>query len=121
MAALTVQNISKTGLAAAFTAAAAGGDSFANDSTERTVLHCKNTNAATRDVTIVAQRTTANVPGGGAVTIPNITVTIPATTGDVEIGPFPDAYNDSNGNVQVTYSAVANLTVAAKKLVRVSV
>lgn len=121
MADLAVQNITKAGLAASFVSAAAGGDAFVNDNTERTVLHVKNSNGATRDVTITAQRTSVSVPGAGTVTVPNIVVTIPATTGDVEIGPFPEAYNDVNGKVQVTYSAVAGLTVAAKKLARVSV
>jgi hypothetical protein len=42
------------------------------------------------------------------------TVSVPATTGDRVCGPFdPAIFNDANGFVQVTYSAVTSVTVAA--------
>ena len=43
-----------------------------------------------------------------------ITLVVPATSGDKWLGPFaPDRFNDINGFVQVTYSAVTGLTVSA--------
>lgn len=110
MATLTVQTISLTGLEPTYAAAAAGGDEFPNDG--RTFLHVKNTNAATRTVTINSR---SNCDQGFD---HDPAVVIDATTGDTMIGPFDTArFNDpATGRVSVTYSAVTGVTVAAIKL-----
>jgi hypothetical protein len=108
MAQLTVQSIVGTGLAPSFAAAAAGGDSFLNDG--KTFLEVKNASGSSITVTITAQ----NPCNQGQ--LHNLAVSVPATTGDRMIGLLlPSIFNDANGLVQVTYSAVTSLTVAAFK------
>lgn len=110
MAVLTVQQVALTGLNPSYAAASAGGDSFDNDG--RTVLHVKNTNASSRTVTVASQKPA--VPG---LAPSNNAVSVPATTGERFIGPFdPTVWNDSNGDVQVTYSADAGVTIAAIRI-----
>jgi len=105
VAVIAIQTIDLDGEAADY-AAAVGPDTFVNDG--RTFLHVKNTNAATRDVTIDSTKLCDQGFDHNQV------VTIPATTGDVMIGPFPTARFGTT--VTVTYSAVTNLTIAAFKL-----
>lgn len=89
-------------------AAAAGGDEFAN--TGDTFFQIKN---AGSEITLTVE-TPAKIEG---IDIAEITVTIPATTGDKMIGPFdPAIFNQSTGRVAVTYSAVTSVTVGAFKL-----
>lgn len=108
MAQLAVQSASATGLTPAFAAAAAGGDSFANDG--RTVLHAKNGGAGAITVTVNSQQ--ACDQGFDH----DLAVAIPAGQ-ERMIGPFPQSrFNDSSGLVQVTYSDVTSLTVAALKV-----
>lgn len=103
---LTVQKITKTGLAPSYSAANADGHYVANNG--RVFLHCKNTNAAARNVTIV----TPNQVDGLAIS--DRTVTVPALTGDVMIGPFsPEIYGSM---MTVTFDAVTDLTIAALQL-----
>ncbi len=112
MATLTVNQILKTGLdvTSLQVAVAAGGDEFVNDGKD-TFVHIKNTNGATRDVTFATQVTVDGEAVGDKV------VTIPATTGDKKIGPFPTAwYNDSASKVQITYESDAGVTIAVYKL-----
>ena len=110
MATLTVQNIDFTGVDPTFVAVAAGGDQFANDG--RIFIYLKNTNAATRTVTANSQ---VNCSQGFD---HDIAVVIPATTGERMIGPFPtDRFNDSSGNLQLTYSADTNLTISVLRLI----
>ncbi len=86
---LTLQQISRTGLDVTYAAGdQANGHSFDNTG-QNVFLHVKNTNAATRDVTI----TTPNSVDGLA--IGNLVVTVPATPGDTMIGPFPAALYDT--------------------------
>jgi len=104
MATLTVQDVDLDGQGATYAACAGGGDAFPNDG--KTFIHLKNTNAATRTVTVNSQRTCDQGFDH------DVAVVIPATTGDVMIGPFPTArFNDATNLVQLTYSAVTNLTI----------
>jgi len=107
--AATVQTLSRDGVTPSFGAANADGYALPGDG--RTVIEVKNTNGATRTVTV-------DIPGtvdGLAVT--DKAITIPATTGDKIIGPFPPGtYNQPSGTWQgyvlVTFSAVTDVTVA---------
>lgn len=67
----------------------------------------KNDDASAITVTLVTQGTVDSQA------VADRTVTVAA--GAIKlIGPFPTAtYNDSSGNVQVTYSAVTSITVGA--------
>lgn len=107
MAELTVQDISRSGLEAAYVAAGAGGDEFDNDG--KTFLHVKN---GLVDVTCTFDIT--KTVDGQAVT--DITVTCTASE-ERMIGPFPPSiYNDSDGHVNVSYDDESNVTVAAIRL-----
>lgn len=109
MATLAVQPIDRDGEHADYVAAAAGGDQFVNDG--RTVIHVKNTNAATRTVTVNSQRLCDQGFDH------DIALVVPATTGDEFLGPFPtERFNDVNGMVQLTYSAVLNLSIGVFQL-----
>lgn len=103
MATLTVTQIPKTGVELALTAAAGGGDEFANDG--NTVFIANNGSGGDITLTIVSQAT------ADGLAIADRTVTL--TAGDLEAVADldPDIYNDSDGMVQVTYSGVTSLTV----------
>ena len=108
MATLTVQNISLAGITPSYASAAAGGDEFVN--TGDTLFQIKNGGS---EITLTIE-TPAKIEG---IYIAEITVTIPATTGDKMVGPFdPAIFNQSTGRVAVTYSGVTTVTVGAFKL-----
>lgn len=106
---LTVQNIDRVGLTPALAAANADGSSFANDG--RTYLQVKNGSGAPITVTV---QTPGTVDG---LAVADLTVTVPATTGDKKIGPFPvGVYNQAGDVVYVDFSAVTTVTVGAFKV-----
>jgi hypothetical protein len=105
VAVIAIQTVDLDGEHADY-AAAVGPDTFTNDG--RTFLQVKNTNGSSRTVTIDSTRACDQGFDHDQV------VTIPATTGDELIGPFPTARFGTT--VTVTYSAVAGVTVAAFKL-----
>ena len=108
MADLTVQAISLSGLNPTFAAAAAGGDAFLNSGRE--YLHVKNGGAS--EVTITVNSQAACNQGYDH----NSVVAVPAA-GERLIGPFPKArFNDAAEKVQVAYSDVTSVTVAAVRL-----
>lgn len=86
-------------------------DTFVPD--DRTFLWVKNTNAATRDITIVTPKT-----GVGGTAIADVTVTIAATTGEEMIGPFPAQHfaDPSTGLATVNYTSATNVTAACVRL-----
>ncbi len=108
MARLTVQQMTTAGLLATFTAAATIlGDEFLNDG--HTFLFAKNSVAATNAVIITSKVSPIPV---GLVAI-NVTVDVSAT-GEKLSGFFKqDAYNDSSGCVQMSYTTHTGLTLAA--------
>lgn len=110
MAAITIQQMVPTGLEATYAAASAGGDTFANDG--KTFLHVKNGDVSDKTVTIAS--TVIDPPAGTAAA--NIAVVV--TAGEERmIGPLnQNGYNNANGDVAVTYSAVTSVTVAAIRL-----
>ncbi len=109
MALLAHQQIAATGTAVSHAAAAGGGDTVAPDS--RLFLWVKNASGGAITVTVV-------VPGtyyGQA--LADIAVSVPATTGERLIGPLDNRLADpSTGVVNITYSGVTSLTVAAVKV-----
>ena len=109
MALLTPQQIKITGLAPVL-AAANSTDTVAAD--ERVFLLYRNTNAATRTITVV---TPTKLDQYGQA-LPDIVITIAATTGEERIGPMTQDLADSTGLVTVNLSATANVTVAAIRI-----
>ena len=84
-------------------AVAAGGDQVLNDG--KIILIFKNSNASDRTITFATGGTVLGL------TIENPTLVISQNETKVH-GPYPPfPWNDSNGYVQLTYSADAGLTV----------
>lgn len=107
MAALTVQTIALAGATkAALVAATSGGDTFVNEG--KTVIEINNADVSAMTLTITGQR---NLHFDTSATK---TVSVGATT-VVIVGPFPIGnYNvEANESVELTYSSVTSLTVAA--------
>lgn len=104
MALIATQSITTAGTAPTFAAAAA------NDTAEcgeHLFLVVKNTNAATRTVTIAVP---GNLVTGDA--FPDKEYTVGATTGELWI-PLLDAYRDPTaGTAAITWSATADVTRA---------
>src|SRR5689334_3517500 len=99
MATLATQQISLAGVTETFASCAGGGDKFTPG--DRTFLHVKNTNGATRTVTIDS-KVLSNYG-----TDVNVAVVVPATTGDVLIGPLPaQRFAGSDGLGDLSYDAV---------------
>jgi hypothetical protein len=114
LATLTTQQVTRAsnGLTPTYAAASGGGD--ACETGDDIFLHVKNTNAATRDVTVAIPTAASTYPG---VVYTNTVCTIPATTGDKMIGPISNLYRDpTTGLATITYSAATNLTIACIKL-----
>lgn len=114
--ALTVQEISRSGKSVTeqmIAPTATHGNKFLNDG--RTMLRIKNNSVGDITATIDVTQTV----DGLAVT--DRTVTVKAT-GDadgldfLDIGPFPASYNQADGYVWVTFSAVADVLVGAYRL-----
>ena len=115
MATLTVQDSSESGMTPTFNSAAGGGDQIANNG--KVILYLKNTDGSPATVTVTAQQATVSKPGFGSLTKSNASVVVPATTGEVTLGPFPiDAFNNASGNALITYTSVTALTVAVIRI-----
>ncbi len=108
MTALAVQQSLNTGFTPTFSAANADGHSIVND--KDFLLAIRNAGVETT-VTIATPGTI------GGLAIAEVTVVVPATTGEKWAGPFRgDIFNQASGAVYVTFSSVASVTVAAVKL-----
>ena len=107
MATLTYKQPTITGTDPAFAAAAGGGDKVPPN--DRGYLHVKNGSGSPITVTVV----TPGLDKYGQARA-DIAVSVPATTGERIIGPFPaDLADPADGLVAITYSAVTTVTVSA--------
>ena len=87
---------------------AAGGDTFPNDG--NTMLRFTNTSGGSITVTVAANTSSESKCSHGF--SHDIAVTVPATTGDVILGPFPKKrFDNTSEQVALTYSGVTNLKV----------
>jgi len=107
---LTVTQLDLGGTTPSYAAANADGHYFTNDG--RVFLQVKNTNGATRTVSIDDPNSIS--PAAATSFNPDVPCIIPITTGDKLIGPFPVARFGST--VNITFTAVADLTIAAFKI-----
>jgi len=107
MAALTVNSVIRAGLTTPTLATpAGGGDTFVNDG--NTFVWAKNTNGATRTITFGA---VINCNQGFD---HDLAVILPASTGDVMIGPFPKSQYGTP--VAMSYTAVTGVTLTVIKV-----
>ena len=103
--ALAVQQIIRSGLTPAYTAANVDGHAIANDG-ERTMLHVK-TGDTGLTVTIETPGTVDNLA------VADRTIVI-GTTSERLIGPFPRSqYNQVDETINVNFSAVTNCRLAS--------
>jgi hypothetical protein len=110
MAELTVQQITETGGAATYVSAESEGDTADNNG--NMFLHIKNDGD---EITVTITALTTSVDSGmyGDLTKANATIAI-AGGAEAFIGGFaPAAFNDGNGEIAITYSAVSSVTIAA--------
>jgi len=108
MAAIAVQQAKVTGTALNFVAASGGGDTIAVQGD--TYLFVRNADASSKTVTVVR-------PGSDEyeLAVPDVAVTVAAGATAV-IGPIPPSFRDSSDSlVDITYSAVTSVTVAAMR------
>ena len=111
MATLTSQEISEAGVVATYAAATADGDVVANEGT--IFLHVKNGGGSEITVTITAQTTSVDSPLYGELTKANASKAI-AGSAEAFIGPFQiNAYNNTDEQIAITYTAVTSVTIAA--------
>lgn len=111
MALLATQQIGFTGGAITLASAAGGGDTITPD--DRTFLWVKNASGSPITVTVV-------VPGAYfGQNLPDVAVSVPATTGERMIGPLDRRLADPTVSppvINITYSGVTSLTVAAVRI-----
>lgn len=104
------QDVARGGLAATYN----GGLSIANQyliaNNGRVILHFKKTGAGACAVTI---KTPADVDGQA---IADRVVNVPATTGDVFMGPFPPENYNEAGDLKITLSDIAGLSFAVLRI-----
>jgi hypothetical protein len=108
MAALNLTALTSAGASEALAAAAAGGDSFPLN--QPINLAFKNAGAGPRTITVVAQNPCNHgVLHNRVYTVPNDGITYRAVLTGTDLARFADAA----GRVQLTYDAVAGLSVGA--------
>jgi hypothetical protein len=108
MAVLTVQSPAKPGSVVTYSAASGGGDKVTNNG--RVMIAVKNGDASSHDVTVSAQKSCSFGVSNAA----HDSVTSVAAGAEKLIGPFsPDQFNDVNGQINIAYTAVTSVTIAA--------
>ena len=111
MAELTIQQITEAGGSVTYSAATADGDTADNGG--GTFLHIKNGGGSEITVTITAQTTSVDSSIYGDLTKANASIAV-AGSGEAFIGPFKQsAFNNTDGEIVITYSAVTSVTIAA--------
>lgn len=113
MSTIAVQPIVEAGLNPTYSAAAAGGDTFANDGSERQFIHVKNADADAMQVTVTPEVASTSKPGFGTLSRATIQVSIPAGE-DRMIGPFPRVAFGINP--AITYDDETSVTLAVIKI-----
>jgi hypothetical protein len=110
MALLSIQTIRPGGITPAYAAASATGDKVSL-SAANTFLHVKNGGAASVTVTVTTQ--TNSYKG---LTVPDRTVTVPAS-GEQMIGPLdPSLHADITQQAAIGYSAATSVTIGAFRI-----
>lgn len=114
MAALTLQSVVAAGIIPAY-AAVNSQDTVIVNTAQRNFLHVKNGSGGSINVTINAVKTSARVQGVGVVTITDEVVAVGAGA-EKMIGPFTEAYMDTDGTVTIDYSGTTSVTAGVFSL-----
>lgn len=107
------EKVVRPGLAATYHAdfTVAGSNTYLIRNPGNVILHIKKSGAGTCTLTVITPNTVDGL------TVADLAVTIPATTGDKFIGPFPpNIYNNGNGDIEVSFSEVTGLTGAVLQI-----
>lgn len=103
--------MTEAGVAAAYNGSLNTGNTYKFRNNSKTLLHFKKSGANPCTVTINSPLT---VRGH---TVAAATFVVPATTGDVFVGPFPhDLYDDVNHDATFNVSEITGLTVAVLQI-----
>lgn len=104
------EDVDRDGLAATYNSGLSTADTYVIENNGRVILHFKKTGAGACTVTL---KTPGLVDG---LAVADRTVNVPATTGDVFVGPFPrEEYNEA-GSLKVTLSEVTGLSFAVLRI-----
>jgi hypothetical protein len=96
-------------------AAAAGGDSYPND--DDTLFYLRNASGGSITATLALQRASVRKEGFGELTVTALVLVVPAAGRRLVKAPV-GSHSDASGRVQVTYTAVTSVTVAALRAAR---
>ena len=108
---LTPQRLLPSGITPTYTGSLLTANTYQIRNNGNVLLHFKKSGAGDCTVTIQTPKTI------GGLAVSEQTVTVPATTGDKMIGPFPpNIYNDGNHDLNVTLSEITGLTVAVVEM-----
>lgn len=108
---LGVEKITKAGLAATYTGSLSDANTYLVRNSGKVFLHFKKGGAHRCDVTVQTPMKVADLD------VAENTVTVPATTGDKFIGPFPKSiFNYGSGDLKFTLSEITGLTVAVLEI-----
>jgi len=108
---LTVEKILPAGIVATYNGSLLVPDTHLVRNSGRVFLHFKKSAAVDCVVTI---QTPVKVAG---LDVAELTVTVPASTGDIFTGPFPPSvFNDGNQDLKFTLDDVDGLTVAVLEI-----
>ena len=116
MAELTVQSATEAGTTLTMTSCSGSGDEFDNTGKE-VLIFVNDHGSASYNITITVQDSSVEDPQYGTLT-KTFTAKACAAGSRTIVGPFPvKAYNDSDGHVNITYSATpTTMKVAAVKI-----
>jgi len=105
------EDVLLTGIEATYTGGLLTTNTYKVRNSGRVILHFLKGAAVDCVVTIPTPKTVAGLA------VADTAVTVPATTGDKFIGPFPrDLYNDGSNDISFTLSDVDTLTVAVLEI-----
>lgn len=104
----SAQSVSRGGLAATYNGSLSTTDTYNVPNDGRTILHFKKSGANACTASFLVNETVDGIA------VPARTVTIPATTGDKFVGPFPPHIYGSQ--IAFTLSEVTGLTFAAVRI-----
>ena len=111
MATITAQKITQAGLIPVYAASAAAGDKVLNTGIE--YFHVKNASSASVTSTVTPVITTVVDPLLGTLVKETATLVLAAGK-EGFLGPFEtEAFNSTLGTIEIEYTAVASITVAA--------
>jgi hypothetical protein len=110
VATVSVQDVSRAGTTPTYNAASGGGDKFSPGA--HVFVHVKNASGSTVTPTFVTPGQIQELAVADSAS-----VSVPATTGDRMIGPFPpEIFAGSDGLVAVTWSATTSVTFAVLRV-----